>query len=203
MTDTAPALDPITVEVIGAALSSIVEETGEALVRASYSTNVKERRDCSTALFDRAGRTLCQAEHIPVHLGSFLDFIPMVLSLHDAEGIRPGDVFVGNDAYQGGGTHLPDITVVTPVFDEAGSEILFFVASRGHHADVGGGSPGCLKISEKEHLQVAPSSHETRHERARVVRAPFKKIRGGLHVNSSQAHARGHLAPFVRQGRGP
>ena len=89
---TTHALDPITVEVIGAALSSIVEETGEALVRASYSTNIKERRDCSTALFDRQGRTLCQAEHIPIHLGSFLDFIPMLLRDHDEKDLRPGDV---------------------------------------------------------------------------------------------------------------
>ena len=70
------ALDPITVEVIGAALSSIVEETGEALIRASHSTNIKERRDCSTALFNAAGETLCQAEHIPIHLGSFIGLVP-------------------------------------------------------------------------------------------------------------------------------
>ena len=88
------SLNPVTVEVIGSAFSSAVDEMGEALVRASHSTNIKERRDCSTALFDVEGQTLCQAEHIPVHLGSFLDFIPMVLSLDDAEGIRPGDVIV-------------------------------------------------------------------------------------------------------------
>lgn len=69
-------IDPITIEVIGSALTSIVEEMGEALVRASYSTNIKERRDCSTALFDRHGNTLCQAEHIPMHLGSFIGIIP-------------------------------------------------------------------------------------------------------------------------------
>ena len=115
---TTHALDPITVEVIGAALSSIVEETGEALVRASYSTNIKERRDCSTALFDRHGQTLCQAEHIPIHLGSFLDFIPMLLKDHNPEDMRPGDVFVGNDAYRGGGTHLPDIVLAEPIFVE-------------------------------------------------------------------------------------
>ena len=101
-------LDPITVEVIGAALSSIVEETGEALVRASSSTNIKERRDCSTALFDVKGRTLCQAEHIPIHLGSFIGIVPHILKLHPAEEMLPGDVFVGNDAYAGGGTHLPE-----------------------------------------------------------------------------------------------
>lgn len=134
--DTAPesaALDPITVEVIGAALSSIVEETGEALVRASYSTNIKERRDCSTALFDRAGRTLCQAEHIPIHLGSFLDFIPMVMAAHDAGDIRPGDVFIGNDAYRGGGTHLPDIVLAEPIF--VGGELAAWTVNLAHHSD--------------------------------------------------------------------
>ncbi|ORE90478.1 hydantoinase B/oxoprolinase family protein [Aurantimonas sp. 22II-16-19i] len=127
------ALDPITVEVIGAALSSIVEETGEALVRASYSTNIKERRDCSTALFDRDGRTLCQAEHIPVHLGSFLDFIPMVLALHDAAEMRPGDVFVGNDAYKGGGTHLPDIVLAEPIFIDG--DLVAWTVNLAHHSD--------------------------------------------------------------------
>ena len=97
-------INPITVEVIGSALSSIVEEMGEALIRASYSTNIKERRDCSTALFDLAGTTLCQAEHIPVHLGSFLDLIANITKRHPIEQMRPGDVFCGNDAYEGGGT---------------------------------------------------------------------------------------------------
>ncbi|ETW11519.1 AgaG protein [Roseivivax marinus] len=132
MTD-APALDPITVEVIGAALSSIVEETGEALVRASYSTNIKERRDCSTALFDRQGRTLCQAEHIPIHLGSFLDFIPMVLADHDPADMRPGDVFIGNDAYRGGGTHLPDIVLAEPIFVDG--ELAAWTVNLAHHSD--------------------------------------------------------------------
>ena len=83
------ALDPITVEVIGAALSSIVEETGEALIRASYSTNIKERRDCSTALFNVEGLTLCQAEHIPIHLGSFIGIVPQILKQHAVETMRP------------------------------------------------------------------------------------------------------------------
>src|SRR3954469_14645001 len=97
-------VDPITVEVIGSALSSITEEMGEALIRASYSTNIKERRDCSTALFDVRGNTLCQAEHIPMHLGSFIGLIPHILKRHPMEQMRPGDVFCGNDAYEGGGT---------------------------------------------------------------------------------------------------
>src|SRR4030081_148077 len=109
-------LDPITTEVTGAAMASIVEEAGEALIRASYSTNIKERRDCSTALFDAAGRTLCQAEHIPIHLGSFIGIIGYVLKNHPLAEMRPGDVFVGNDAYTGGGTHLPDIVLAEPIF---------------------------------------------------------------------------------------
>ena len=109
-------LDPITVEVIGSALSSIVEEMGEALVCASFSTNIKERRDCSTALYDRHEATLCQAEHIPIHLGSFIGIIPEILKRHRVETMRPGDVFIGNDAYAGGGTHLPDIVLGEPIF---------------------------------------------------------------------------------------
>jgi N-methylhydantoinase B len=125
--------DPVTVEVIGSALGSIVEEMGEALVRASFSTNIKERRDCSTALFDREGRTLCQAEHIPVHLGSFLDLIPEILKRHDVAEMRPGDVFIGNDAYAGGGTHLPDIVLAEPVF--VGGMIAAWCVNLAHHAD--------------------------------------------------------------------
>lgn len=129
----AAGLDPITVEVIGSALSSIVEETGEALVRASYSTNIKERRDCSTALFDRAGRTLCQAEHIPIHLGSFIEFIPKVLAEHPVVELQPGDVFVGNDAYQGGGTHLPDIVLAEPIFVDG--TLAAWTVNLAHHSD--------------------------------------------------------------------
>lgn len=126
-------IDPITVEVIGSALSSIVEEMGEALIRASYSTNIKERRDCSTALFDLDGKTLCQAEHIPMHLGSFLDLIPHVMRRHPMADMRPGDVFCGNDAYEGGGTHLPDIVLAEPVFVDG--VMLAWAVNLAHHAD--------------------------------------------------------------------
>src|SRR5262249_32678747 len=128
-----PTLDPITVEVIGAALSSIVEETGEALIRASYSTNIKERRDCSTALFDVQGRTLCQAEHIPIHLGSFIGIVPHVLKHHPITDMRPGDVFIGNDPYAGGGTHLPDIVMAEPIFVDG--MIVAWTVNLAHHAD--------------------------------------------------------------------
>ena len=127
------SLDPITVEVIGAALSSIVEETGEALIRASYSTNIKERRDCSTALFNAAGETLCQAEHIPIHLGSFIGIVPHVMRLHDVAEMQPGDVFVGNDAYEGGGTHLPDIVLAEPIFVDGA--IAAWTVNLAHHSD--------------------------------------------------------------------
>jgi N-methylhydantoinase B len=126
-------IDPITVEVIGSALSSITEEMGEALIRASYSTNIKERRDCSTALFDLDGKTLCQAEHIPMHLGSFLDLIPHIMKRHPRAEMRPGDVFCGNDAYEGGGTHLPDIVLAEPVFVDG--EMIAWVVNLAHHAD--------------------------------------------------------------------
>lgn len=133
MSTKAISLDPITVEVIGSAFSSIVEEMGTSLIRASYSTNIKERRDCSTILFDAKGRTLAQAEHIPIHLGSLMGLVQEVLKRHGLEGIKPGDMFVGNDAYTGGGTHLPDIVVLSPVFMHG--HIVAFVANLSHHAD--------------------------------------------------------------------
>lgn len=126
-------LNPITVEVIGSAFASTVEEMGEALVRASYSTNIKERRDCSTALFDAQGRMLCQAEHIPMHLGSFIGFIPYILRQVGAENIHPGDVFIGNDAYEGGGTHLPDIVLAEPVYVE--NTLVAWAINTAHHSD--------------------------------------------------------------------
>lgn len=126
-------LDPITVEVIGSAMASIVEEMGEALVRSSYSTNIKERRDCSTALFDSRGNTLCQAEHIPMHLGSFIGIISHILERHDESDILAGDVFIGNDAYEGGATHLPDIVLAEPVhFDGV---LVAWSINTAHHAD--------------------------------------------------------------------
>jgi N-methylhydantoinase B len=126
-------VDPITVEVIGSALTSIVEEMGEALVRASYSTNIKERRDCSTALFDWRGNTLCQAEHIPMHLGSFIGIIPHIKKRYAEADIRPGDVFIGNDAYEGGATHLPDIVLAEPIFFE--DRMVGWAINTAHHSD--------------------------------------------------------------------
>lgn len=129
----APAVDPITVELIGNALNSIVEEMGETLIRAAYSTNIKERRDCSTALFDAQGRTMVQAEHIPIHLGSFIGVIEAITERVDPADIREGDVFIGNDAYTGGGTHLPDIVLAAPIFVDGA--LLAWAVNLAHHAD--------------------------------------------------------------------
>lgn len=126
-------VDPITVEVIGNALSSIVEEMGETLVRASYSTNIKERRDISTCLFDAEGRTLCQASHIPIHLGSLIGVVEEIARRVPIAEIKPGDVFIGNDAYTGGGTHLPDIVLAEPIF--YGGRLVGWATNTAHHAD--------------------------------------------------------------------
>lgn len=127
------AVDPITVEVLGSAFSSIADEMGEALVRASHSTNIKERRDCSCALFDLNGNTLCQAAHTPIHLGSFIGIVPRIMQRHRLDNMRPGDVFIGNDAYEGGGTHLPDIVLAEPIFFE--DRMIGWAINTAHHSD--------------------------------------------------------------------
>jgi N-methylhydantoinase B len=129
-------MDRITLDVIGAALLAIAEEMGEALIKSSYSTNIKERQDCSTALFNLQGEVIAQAEHIPMHLGSLIMIIHEVLRRYPLEALRDGDVFVGNDPYTGGSTHLPDITVASPVF--ADGALIGFVANIAHHADGSG-----------------------------------------------------------------
>jgi N-methylhydantoinase B len=129
----AASLDPVTVEVVGNAIASIADEMGEILVRASYSTNIKERRDCSTVIFDAAGRTLYQAEHIPIHLGSLMGVVEEILARHDRSTIAEGDIFIGNDAYTGGGTHLPDIVLASPIFHDG--RLVGWVTNLAHHAD--------------------------------------------------------------------
>ncbi|HSB72973.1 MAG TPA: hydantoinase B/oxoprolinase family protein, partial [Candidatus Methylomirabilis sp.] len=105
------SIDPIELEVVKNALLSVAEEMGVVLIRASQSTNIKERRDCSCGIFDRQGATIAQAEHVPMHLGSMLGIISAILERYPLARIRPGDMFITNDPYSGGGTHLPDITV--------------------------------------------------------------------------------------------
>ncbi len=132
--------DPATIEIIGNLLLSIAEEMGAALIRSAYSSNIKERKDCSTAVFDAAGRMVAQAEHIPMHLGSMLTIIAEIYQRYPAKTIKEGDMFIANDPYHGGGTHLPDITVAAPVF--VGKKLMAWVANIAHHSDVGGKVPG-------------------------------------------------------------
>lgn len=134
--------DPILLEVFNNLFMAIAEEMGITLQNTAYSVNIKERLDFSCAVFDRNGALVANAPHMPVHLGSMDRSVETIISLN-AGRIRPGDVFALNAPYNGG-THLPDITVVTPVFDATGQRILFYVASRGHHADVGGSAPGSM-----------------------------------------------------------
>ena len=134
--------DPVMLEIFNNLFMSIAEQMGVTLQNTAYSVNIKERLDFSCAVFDGEGRLVANAPHMPVHLGSMDRSVETII--RDNEGrIRPGDVFALNAPYNGG-THLPDITVCTPVFDEAGKTILFWIASRGHHADIGGIAPGSM-----------------------------------------------------------
>ncbi len=135
-----PRIDLITAEVIGSFFMAVADEMGATLVKTAYSPNMKERGDCSTAVFDGAGQTVAQAPRVPIHLGSMLGLVEQVRKRYPPEEVRPGDMFLANDPYTGGGTHLPDITMVTPVFWDG--TIRAFVASIGHHSDVGGMVPG-------------------------------------------------------------
>jgi 5-oxoprolinase (ATP-hydrolysing) len=134
--------DPVMLEIFNNLFMSIAEQMGVTLQNTAYSVNIKERLDFSCAVFDAEGRLVANAPHMPVHLGSMDRSVETVIRLN-AGRIRAGDVFALNAPYNGG-THLPDITVCTPVFDEAGETIQFWTASRGHHADVGGISPGSM-----------------------------------------------------------
>jgi len=134
--------DPVMLEVFNNLFMSIAEQMGVTLQNTAYSVNIKERLDFSCAVFDRHGALVANAPHMPVHLGSMDRSVETIIRLNSGD-IHPGDVFALNAPYNGG-THLPDITVVTPVFDDARREILFWAASRGHHADVGGTAPGSM-----------------------------------------------------------
>jgi N-methylhydantoinase B len=134
--------DPIEMEVFANRLLSISEDMNNTLVRSSFSTNIKERKDCSVALFDDRARLVVQGTQIPLHLGSLNGAVNAVLAHYPADRIAPGDVFICNDPYLSNGSHLPDINVVTPVF--ADGELVFFAANVGHHADVGGTVPGSI-----------------------------------------------------------
>lgn len=135
-------VDPVMLEVFNNLFMSIAEQMGSTLENTAYSVNIKERLDFSCALFDPVGDLVANAPHMPVHLGSMSESVRAVLRAR-GDTMEPGDVYVLNAPYNGG-THLPDITVITPVFDTDGARILFFVGSRGHHADIGGITPGSM-----------------------------------------------------------
>ncbi|MGN6200925.1 MAG: hydantoinase B/oxoprolinase family protein [Solirubrobacterales bacterium] len=168
-------MDPIALQVLIGGLRAACDEMGATLIRAAYSANIKERHDCSTALFDAAGELVMQAEHIPVHLGSMPDAVAVVLD----EEQRPGLSWILNDPYRGG-THLPDITLISPVF--AGEELLGFAASRAHHADVGGSTPGSMpafsKTLEEEGVVIPPTAatEETLARFASQMRTPRQRL---------------------------
>jgi N-methylhydantoinase B len=134
--------DPIAMEVFSNRLLSITEDMGNTLIRSSFSTNIKERKDCSVGLFDATGRLVAQASHIPLHLGSLMGSVKAVLQACPIGRMREGDAFVCNDPFLAGGTHTPDIAVVTPVFIDG--EARYVAANVGHHSDVGGPTPGSI-----------------------------------------------------------
>ncbi|MBA2579778.1 MAG: hydantoinase B/oxoprolinase family protein [Thermoleophilaceae bacterium] len=156
-------LDPVTLSVLASALAGIAEEMGAVLIRGAYSSNVKERRDCSTALFDREGRMVAQAEHIPVHLGAMPEAVAAVIEREP----DPGDVFIVNDPYSGG-THLPDITLVSPI--SQADEIVGFAVTRAHHSDVGGMRPGSMPSDSRDLYQEG------------LVIPPLRLVRAGEYV---------------------
>jgi len=168
-------MDPIALQVLVGGLRAACDEMGATLIRSAYSANIKERHDCSTALFDPAGELVMQAEHIPVHLGSMPDAVAAVLG----EEQRPGQSWILNDPYRGG-THLPDITLVSPVF--AGDHLLGFAASRAHHADVGGPTPGSMpafsRTLEEEGMVIPPTvaDPETLQRLAAQMRSPHQRL---------------------------
>lgn len=136
-------MDPVTLSVLSSALAGIAEEVGTLLVRSAYSSNIKERRDCSAAIFDVRGRMIAQAAHVPVHLGAMYESVRVVAD----RGAVPGDIWVLNDPFSGG-NHLPDVTGVSPL--ELGGEIVGYVATRAHHSDMGGMRPGSMPADSTE-----------------------------------------------------
>ncbi len=175
-------LDPVTLSVLSSALSGVAEEMGAVLIRGAYSSNIKERRDCSTALFDAEGRMVAQAEHIPVHLGAMPEAVAAVM----AKSPKPGDVFAINDPYSGG-THLPDITLVSPMSHEGG--IIGYAVTRAHHSDVGGMRPGSMPADSREVFQEG------------IIIPPVKLVEDGEYVPDILALLLANVrTPNVRRG---
>ena len=185
--------DPVMLEIFNNLFMSIAEQMGLRLQNTAYSVNIKERLDFSCAIFDADGNLVANAPHMPVHLGSMGESIKTVMRENGdgrrAGRMRAGDVYVLNDPYNGG-THLPDVTVISPVFDEAGREILFYVGSRGHHADIGGTTPGSMP----------PDSHHI--EQEGVLINNFKLVDGADGV-LREAEARALLTSARYPARNP
>ncbi len=181
-------VDPISLEVFKNMFVSVSEEMGVALLRTAYSPNIKERRDFSCAVFDPAGQMVAQAAHQPVHLGAMPASVQAALDTFP-NALRPGDLVILNDPYLGG-THLPDITLVAPVFAEqgGGKELVGFVSNRGHHADVGGMTPGSLPLSTELYQEG-------------LILPPLKLARGGrLNQEVVQLLCRNSRTPEERRG---
>jgi N-methylhydantoinase B len=168
-------LDPIALQVTIGGLRAACDEMGAALIRSAYSANIKERHDCSTAIFNTAGELVMQAEHIPVHLGSMPDAVAAVIDREH----EPGGAWILNDPYRGG-THLPDITLISAVF--AGDALIGFAACRAHHADVGGSTPGSMPADsthlEDEGVVIPPTrvSPEVLSDLADQMRFPKQRL---------------------------
>lgn len=156
-------IDSVTLEVFRNQLESIAEEMGEVLIQSAYSPNIKERQDCSTALFDATGRMVAQAEHIPVHLGAMPDAVEAVTTADPG----PGDAYILNDPFEGG-THLPDVTIVSTIAPEG--TVIGYAVTRAHHADVGGMTPGSMPAGASEIYQEG-------------IRLPGVELRSGGELN--------------------
>ena len=181
-------VDPISLEVFKNMFISVSEEMGVALQRTSYSPNIKERRDFSCAIFDPQGQMVAQAAHQPVHLGAMPASVQAALDTFP-DALRPGDMVILNDPYLGG-THLPDITLVAPVYVEEAEErhLAGFVSNRGHHADVGGMTPGSLPLSTELYQEG-------------LILPPVKLARGGrLNQEVIQLICRNSRTPQERKG---
>ena len=163
-------LNPFELEIFQNILSSIAEEMGMVLVRAAFSPNIKERRDLSCAIFQSNGEMIAQAAHIPVHLGSMSFAVRAVL---DEPDIKEGDIFILNDPFRGG-THLPDVTCISPIF--MGDKVEFFVASRAHHADIGGMTPGSMPLSTSIHEEGIIIPPSKLYNKGRLNKSLFKTI---------------------------
>src|SRR3954468_11898695 len=192
-------MDAVTLQVMVGALRSACDEMGAVLIRSAHSANIKERRDCSTGLFDADGEMVMQAEHIPVHLGAMPAAVAAVLRHEHA----PGDAWILNDPFEGG-THLPDITVISPVF--ADGTLAGFAASRAHHADVGGRVPGSMPADsttlDEEGVVIPPTrlTRELIRELASQMRGPRQReadLKAQLAANRAGASRIASLARRV------